>query len=96
MWYGHEVIKPFLVPFYHEITLQDHNPDTFECDRIPFVYLQDNAPSHSSRWTTRLLKEEGIPVLEHIGNSADMNAIEGQWMPMRIEITQVSGYPSYD
>ncbi len=54
----------------------------------PFVFQQDNAPSHASRWTLRRLAQEGIEVLEHIGNSPDMNAIEGAWMPMRIAITQ--------
>jgi hypothetical protein len=77
-----------LVPFYYEITLQDHNPDTFDCDQIPFVFLQDNTPSHISKWTIRQLEKEGIPLLEHIGNSTDINAIEGQWIPMRIEITK--------
>jgi hypothetical protein len=32
------------------------------------------------------LAQEGIEVLEHVGNSPDMNAIESAWMPMRIAI----------
>jgi hypothetical protein len=71
--------------------LQRHDPDTFECD--PFVFQQDNAPSHASKWTQRRLKKEGIPLLEHIINSPDMNAIEGTWMPMRIAITKDWGAP---
>ena len=86
--YTYEVIKPLLIPFYKEITLQDHDPDTFECDRLPFLFQQDNAPSHSSKWTLRVLKKAGIPLLEHIGNSPDMNAIEGTWMLIRISITK--------
>jgi hypothetical protein len=77
-----------LIPFYKEITLQDHDPDTFECDRLLYLFQQDNAPSHSSKWTLRVLKKAGIPLLEHISNSPDMNAIEGTWMPMRITITK--------
>jgi hypothetical protein len=57
--------------------LQRHDPDTFECDPPHFIFQQDNAPSHASKWTLRRLKKEGIEVLEHIGNSPDMNAIEG-------------------
>jgi hypothetical protein len=34
------------------------------------------------------LKKEGIPLLEHIDNSPDMNVIEGAWMPMQIAITK--------
>jgi hypothetical protein len=34
------------------------------------------------------LKKAGIPLLKHVGNSPDMNAIEGAWMPMRVAITR--------
>jgi hypothetical protein len=91
--YTYEVIEPYLIPFFQEITLQEHDPDTFNCDRSPFIFQQDNAPSHASKWTLRRLAKAGITVLEHIGNSPDMNAIEGAWMPMRIEITQKWGEP---
>lgn len=91
--YIYEVLEPFLIPFWKEIMLQRHDPDTFECDMLPFVFQQDNAPSHASKWTQRRLKKEGIPLLEHIGNSLDMNAIEGAWMPMRIAITKDWGAP---
>jgi hypothetical protein len=86
--YTYEVIEPLLIPWYNDITLQQHNPDTLEPDIPPFVFQQDNAPSHVSKWTLRRLKKVGIPLLEHIGNSPDMNVIEGAWMPMRIKITQ--------
>jgi hypothetical protein len=91
--YTYEVIEPLLIPFFKEITLQDHDPDTFDCDKTPFVFQQDNAPSHASKWTLRFLEKAGITLLEHVGNSPDMNAIEGTWMPMRIEITQKWGEP---
>jgi hypothetical protein len=73
--------------------LQRHDPDTFECDQPHFIFQQDNAPSHASKWTLRRLKQEGIEVLDHVGNSPDMNAIEGTWMPMRITITKDWGSP---
>jgi hypothetical protein len=50
--------------------------------------MQDGAPSHASKWTMRRLKQEGIPIYEHTGNSPDMNVIEKAWMPMRIAITK--------
>jgi hypothetical protein len=73
--------------------LQRHDPNEFECDQPPYVFQQDNAPSHASKWTIRRLKKAGILMLEHVGNSPDMNAIEGAWMPMRIKITQQWGAP---
>ena len=91
--YTYEVIEPKLIPFWHEIQRQRHNPDELEYNIPSFQFLQDGAPSHSSQWTTRRLKKEGIPIIEHIGNSPDMNAIEGAWMPMRIAITRDWGAP---
>jgi hypothetical protein len=86
--YTYEVIEPLLIPFYEALKPQYHDPDTFECDQVPLVFQQDNAPSHASKWTLRALKKAGIPLHEHIGNSPEMNAIEGVWMPLRIAITQ--------
>jgi hypothetical protein len=86
--YTYEVLEPLLIPFWKELMVQRHDPDTFECDQIPYYFQQDNAPSHASKWTQRRLQKEGIPLLEHIGNSPEMNAIEGVWMPLRIEITK--------
>jgi hypothetical protein len=88
MRYTYECIIPLLIPFIEEINIQIHNPDEFECDIPRFVFQQDNAPSHASQWTIQELKKAGIPLLEHVGNSPDMTAIESAWMPIRITITQ--------
>jgi len=82
-----------LISFYYKIIKQRHNPDTFECDQPSYFFQQDNAPSHASKWTLCCLKQEGIPVLEHVGNSSDIGAIEGAWMLMRIAIIQDWGAP---
>jgi hypothetical protein len=79
-------IRPFLIPFYKEIMFQQHDPDTFK-HVLPFLFQQDNAPSHAGK-VVNSATEEGTPLFEHIGNSPDMNAIEGAWMPMRIAITK--------
>jgi hypothetical protein len=89
--YWAEVLEPYLIPFWEEIMVQRHDPDTL--DPEPYLFQQDNAPSHASKWTQRRLAKRGIPLLEHIGNSPDMNAIEGAWMPMRIKITEEWGAP---
>jgi hypothetical protein len=39
------------------------------------------------------LKKAGIELLKHIGNSPNMNAIEGTWMLIRIAVTKDWGNP---
>jgi len=39
------------------------------------------------------LKKEGVPLLEHVGNSLDMNAIESAWMLIQIAITKIWNRP---
>jgi hypothetical protein len=58
-----------------------HLSRTFHFNKITLLHTL-------SKWTIRRLKREGIPLLEHIGNSPDMNALEGAWMSMRIAITK--------
>jgi hypothetical protein len=91
--YTYECVIPLLLPFIREINLQIHNPDELEYDIPKFIFQQDGAPSHASKWTTRVLKKAGIPILEHVGNSPDLNAIENAWMPIRIAITKDWGRP---
>jgi hypothetical protein len=50
-------------------------------------------PLHVSYWILELLAAEGIKVLEYLGNSPDMSAIEKEWMPLRIAITNVWNRP---
>lgn len=68
-----------------------HDPDNLESRG--FIFQQDNAPSHKSHWTLEYLAQQGIELLEHPGNSPDMNAMEEAWMLMRINITQVWNRP---
>lgn len=92
MRYRYEVVKPLVIPYMYEVSLQrPHDPDNL-CVPGP-IFQQDNAPSHISHWTLELLAQEGIELLEHPGNSPDMNAIEKEWMPLRIAITNVWNRP---
>jgi len=36
--YMYEVIELLLIPFWKELMVQRHEPDTFECDQLPFVF----------------------------------------------------------
>jgi hypothetical protein len=90
--YKAEVLEPLLVPFMKAIDQQrPHDPDSLESRG--FIFQQDNAPSHKSHWTLEYLAQQGIELLEHPGNSPDMNASEKAWMPMRIDITKVWNRP---
>jgi len=86
--YTYKIIEPHLIPFYKEIMKQRHDPDTLEPDLPPFLFQQDNAPSHASKWTIRRLKQKSIPLLKHVDNSPDINTIEGAWISIRITITK--------
>lgn len=87
MRYRHEVVEPLIIPFLKALeSTPCHDPDSLEPAPKP-IFQQDNAPSHNSRHTLRLFEQEGIQLLEHPGNSPDMSAIEKEWMPLRIAIT---------
>jgi hypothetical protein len=47
--YTYEVIEPLLIPFYQALKPLYHDPDTFECDQVPLLFQQDNAPLHVSK-----------------------------------------------
>ena len=71
MRYIHEVLKPLLIPFIQRLN-RERAPGT-----PTYIFQQDNAPAHSRKWTLEVLKEAGIEVLEHPGNSPDINVIKG-------------------
>jgi hypothetical protein len=91
MRYCEEVLKPLLLPFMEELSNQIHDPDDTELDH--YLFQQDNASLYASRWTKIVLEEAGIEILEHVGNSPDMNAIEQAWKPMCIDITKIWNRP---
>jgi hypothetical protein len=85
MRYNQEVIVPLVIPFMDRLNALPDLP--------PFVFQQDNAPSHISQYTLLLLEQQGYIIHEHPGNSPDMSAIEQAWMPMRIAITNIWNRP---
>jgi hypothetical protein len=75
MRYREEVVKPLVIPFIAEIDLQRPH-DLNNLDIPGFIFQQDNALSHKSYWTLEMLHNASIEILEHPGNSPNMNAIE--------------------
>lgn len=45
----------------------------------PEYFMQDNAPSHSSKITTKWLEEKGVVTLDWPARSPDINIIENVW-----------------
>jgi hypothetical protein len=92
MRYRYEVVEPLIIPYIYERSIQTpHDPDNL--DVLGPLFQQDNAPAHINKYTLELLKNEGIQLIEHPGDSPDMNAIEQEWMPLRIAITNVWNRP---
>ena len=73
--YRYEVVEPLIIPYMRERALQrPHDPDNLD---VPGpIFQQDNALSHISHWTMELLAENGIEVLEHLGNSPNISTIK--------------------
>ena len=43
------------------------------------IFMQDGAPCHTACTILAWLEESGIPVLDWVGQSCDMNPIENKW-----------------
>ena len=59
------------------------------------IFMQDNAPCHRSKRTTKWFQDHDIVVLEWPGNSPDLNPIENLWhlAKMKLEKADTSSVP---
>jgi hypothetical protein len=52
----------------------------------PYIFQEDNAPCHVSRWTNQWKTENDIPTLEWPPQSPDLNIIENVWKVIKTKI----------
>ena len=64
--YTNEILEPHVLPYASAIGEQ-------------FIWMQDNARSHSAKVTQEYVNEHGIVVVDWQACSADMNPIKHLW-----------------
>lgn len=67
--YVNEVLQPYILPLKHQLGQN-------------FVFMQDNARSHTARKTMEFLVQNEIKLLNHPPDSSDLNPIEYIWDKM--------------
>jgi hypothetical protein len=84
------VIEGNVTSASYQQTLQQHLiPYINQLDYQP-LFMQDNAPVHTSRSSKLFLQNHGIETIEWPPQSPDINPIENVWALMKRE---VEGYP---
>ena len=74
--YCNEVISKHLIPQLRSWFPKSKN----------YIFMQDIAPCHTSKFTTEFLKRKCISVLPWPGNSPDLNPIENVWKMLKDKI----------
>lgn len=61
-----------------------------------FIWMQDNAPAHSSKLCLGYLKDNNIKLLKWPPRSPDMNLIENIWAHLSYKVYENKQYSNYD
>ena len=57
-----------------------------QLEKDNFIFQQDNAPCHTSKYTKEYFKKKKINLMVWPPNSADLNPIENLWMVLKRKI----------
>ena len=91
-----ELVGPFRVPDGLKMTsktyvkfLKEHFIPVYKnMNKNDFIFMQDNAPSHSAKFTKKFLKDSKINVMFWPPNSPDLNPIENFWSVLKQKLYQ--------
>ena len=72
-----EFLKKNFLPFFKKLSSDE---------KKEFLFMQDNAPSHSAKKTKKFLVDEGVSFMDWPPNSPDLNPIENFWSFLKAEL----------
>ncbi|CAF1003959.1 unnamed protein product [Rotaria magnacalcarata] len=86
--YSGKVNGPAYVKIIEE-ALPSFIENAFDSSNKNWMFMQDNAPPHRSKYTMKWLQDKGIKVMKWPASSPDLNPIENLWDHIDKKLTQM-------